>query len=131
MKACLMKVNYSPAYTTPHKNGSFDNYKGRLNQTKEIYGTSERQLRQTLEEAAAQKRTKLKAVLRDNSLGENEKVPVPPPAPEQAFNTSPSRSKKSVSITHMLHSLLPSAVCQLHLRYYYFFKPAILKKTFA
>ena len=93
-----MKVNYSPAYTAPHKTGPFENYKGRLNYTKDIYGTSEKQLRQNLEEAAAQKRTKLKAVLRESSHGEKQFDKDKIPAPESSANSSPTRSKKAVSI---------------------------------
>lgn len=93
MKACLLKVNYSPAYTAPHKTLSLDTYKGRLNQTKDIYGTSEKQLRQNLEEAALQKKAKLRAFLRDN--GEKDRLLYYPEPPNS--NTSPSHSKKTVS----------------------------------
>ena len=96
MKACLMKVNYSPAYTAPHKIGAFDNYKGRLSHTKELYGSSEKQLRHNLEEAAAQKRTKFKAVLKEQGLVEKEKIPVPEPS----ANSSPTHSKKTAVSIH-------------------------------
>ena len=103
-----MKVNYSPAYTAPHKIGTFDNYKGRLSHTKDIYGSSEKQLRQNLEEAAALKRTKFKAVIREHSQGERDKIP----APEPSATSSPTHSKKAaVSICQCTFLKLLQFLC--------------------
>ena len=40
MKACLMKVNYDPKYTTPHSHKPYQSLHVRLNVAKDIYSTN-------------------------------------------------------------------------------------------
>ena len=70
MKACLMRVNYDPRYITPHT-GSLQS---RLAVTRDIYGAGagvqQRQLKETLEEAAARRKARQRLLA---SIGPNGK----------------------------------------------------------
>lgn len=58
MKACLMKVNYDPKYTTPHTHKPFGSLQVRLDVAKNVYKSSSNHIskvKESLEEAARKK----------------------------------------------------------------------------